>query len=86
MSDEIRTRTLEEIRNERIEKNDTLIKIGMETYPSSTSRTHDFSQVLESFEKLKKDTTLITIAGRVMAIREHGGSIFIDMFDGNADL
>ncbi len=81
-----RTQNIEEIRNERIKKIDILTQGGINVYPSKTNRTHTLKKVKENFETLEKEKTKITIAGRVMSIREHGGSIFFDLFDGTEQL
>jgi lysyl-tRNA synthetase class 2 len=54
----------------------------MESYPARTSRTHTVSDFLASHSTLEKNAEQVTLAGRVMSLREHGGSIFVDLFDG----
>lgn len=54
----------------------------MEAYPASTNRTHSVDQFLENHAVLEKNSEEIVLAGRVMSIREHGGSLFVDIFDG----
>ncbi len=86
MNEKERTQNLEEIRNERIKKIDMLVQKGINVYPSKTNRTHTLEKIKEIFETLKAENTEITIAGRIMSIREHGGSIFLDLFDGTEQL
>jgi len=83
---EERTQTLEEIRNERIQKGETLTEAGQALYPSTTARTHELQEVREAFSTLEADKAVVTVAGRVLSVREHGGSAFIDLFDGTAQL
>lgn len=78
--------SLEDIRNERIEKLNVLKEAGRNPYPSQTTRTHTISTTLDDFTDLLDSETDLTIAGRVMAIRKHGGSIFIDMYDGSGEI
>ncbi len=85
MSTEERTQILEEIRNERILKCESLSNKGIDFYPTSTTRTHELKNVRGNFEELEKNKKEVTVAGRIMSIREHGGSIFIDLFDGTED-
>ena len=76
--------SLDEIRQERIRKRDMLTAAGMNPYAASTARTHAVAQVLKDFEDLSDDETEVVVAGRVMALRRHGGSAFADVFDGTA--
>ena len=73
---------IDTIRNERLGKLEKLREAGMEPYPARTSRTHEIGEFLEQHAALESAGTLVTIAGRVMSIREHGGSLFVDLFDG----
>jgi len=59
-----------------------LKEAGMEAYPASTRRTHTVDNFLENHAVLLKNSEEIVLAGRVMSIREHGGSLFVDIFDG----
>lgn len=77
---------LDDIRQARIEKLNNLRAAGVDPYPASTARTHENAQVLEIFSDLEASGQVVTVAGRVMAIREHGGSAFIDLVDGSAKL
>ncbi len=72
----------EEIRLERIRKRDMLQASGMNPYSASTSRTHEISEVLKDFETLAEDEVELVVAGRLMALRRHGGSAFADIYDG----
>ena len=76
--------SFEEIRNEKLRKRDQLVAAGMNPYAATTKRTHEVKAVLDAFETLSDDETLLTIAGRVMALRRHGGSAFADLDDGTA--
>lgn len=74
--------SLDEIRAERLKKRDILSAAGMNPYAATTARTHEIATVLEQFEGLADDETELCIAGRVMALRRHGGSAFADVYDG----
>lgn len=76
---------LEEIRNERLQKLAKLKEAHIEAYPALTSRTHGIKAFLEVHPTLESEKTLITIAGRIISIREHGGSLFVDLFDGTGE-
>src|SRR3989344_6047309 len=73
---------IETVRAERLKKIERLKGAGMEAYPARTSRTHTVDQFIENHETLLANSEEVVLAGRVMSIREHGGSLFIDIFDG----
>ena len=76
----------EEVLIERRRKRDMLAKAGMNPYTATCGATHTNAQVQVEFEALSTANTNITVAGRVMALRVHGGSAFADVFDGTAKL
>lgn len=71
---------LKDIKKYRIKKLKNIIESGINPYPSNVKRTHLISEVLSSFEELKKFLQ-ITLVGRLTAKREHGGSAFGDLED-----
>lgn len=73
---------LETVRVERLVKIARLKEAGMEAYPARTSRTHTVDDFLENHGTLEKNSEQVALAGRVMSLREHGGSLFVDIFDG----
>ena len=73
----------EELRKERLKKLEILKEKGINPFAQEAGRTHTIEEVLKSFEKLESDATSVTIAGRIMSIREHGGSVFLDLYDGS---
>src|SRR3989338_9128070 len=72
---------LDEIRKTKIEKVKELRKMGIDPYPASSARTHSISEALEKFEDLASSQEDIVLAGRILAKREHGGSMFFDIND-----
>ncbi|MEX0913040.1 MAG: lysine--tRNA ligase [Candidatus Paceibacterota bacterium] len=76
--------SLEEIRQDRIKKRELLRGAGMDPYPASSKRTHELKVALANFEELSEEETGVTLAGRVLSIRRHGGSAFADIDDGTA--
>lgn len=76
--------TLDDIRNERLKKLDQLKKLGLEPYPAESFRTHENKEFSDSFDNLSSEKKEITLAGRIMALRNQGGIIFLDLFDGTA--
>lgn len=75
---------LEEIRAERLKKLEYLKEQGIDPYPARSNRTHEITEVLGNFEYLESSSEVVTVAGRIRAIRHHGGSAFLDLDDGTA--
>jgi lysyl-tRNA synthetase, class II len=78
--------SLEELREERDKKRQALIASGHEPYPATSSRTHENSAVVNDLEGFVSRNETITVVGRLMALRRHGGSAFADIFDGTAKI
>jgi lysyl-tRNA synthetase class 2 len=73
---------LEEVRAERMKKLELLKESGMNPYPVSTERDYSVAEILEKFENLAESKMEVTIAGRIMALRDTGGLIFFNFNDG----
>ncbi|MEX2514847.1 MAG: lysine--tRNA ligase [Candidatus Paceibacterota bacterium] len=78
--------SIEELRKERKEKRDRLRAGGIDPYPTSSMRTHAINDVLNDFLALEEAETELWLAGRILAIREHGEMVFFDMFDGTGEI
>ena len=76
--------TKEELREEREKKLHLIRESGMASYPARTERTHTLTQVRENFTSLSETHIPVTVAGRILSLRRHGGSTFADLFDGTA--
>jgi len=74
--------TINEIKKTRIEKLENIKNIGFLPYPEKTKRTHTITQVLKDFNSLSRSKKETILTGRIMAKREHGGSVFFDIEDG----
>lgn len=74
---------IEEIRKIKIDKVAKLIKSGTNPYPASCGRTNSIAEAIDSFDRLAQDKKELTLSGRVMSRREHGGSAFFDIRDGS---
>src|SRR3989338_3613478 len=59
-----------------------VVDAGVDPYPSTSRRTHSLARALAEFETVAKEETIIIVAGRVLAIRGHGGSTFLTLSDG----
>ncbi len=69
---------------ERLEKLNALKKAGIEPYPYSFNKTHNAKDIAENFSKYENQK--VSVAGRLMAIREHGKLAFGDIQDGSGRL
>ncbi|MDP3762750.1 MAG: amino acid--tRNA ligase-related protein [bacterium] len=79
--------SLEDLRKIREEKLDLLKKAGVNPYPAKSSfPLSEVAAVKKNFEKHRRSKRPLAVAGRVMAKRAHGGSVFLDIFDGSTGL
>ena len=76
--------TIDEIRKERVKKLQQIQRAGDLAYPAQVKRTHTVAEALKDFAKLSKAVKEIILAGRIRAIRGHGGSTFLNVEDGSA--
>jgi len=74
---------LDEIRKARMEKLEILRKADANPYPAGSLRTHEIKKALEDFKDIVKNDPEkeLTLAGRIMARRGHGGLVFVDIED-----
>ena len=66
--------SLIEIRNERLAKVKALRDLGINPYPTTSAKGIKNAEVVEKYPELEGQT--VTVAGRLMGWREHGGLIF----------
>ncbi len=75
-----------ELIKNRIEKLKNLISMDIDPYPGNYKRTHTSKEAIDYFEKSENtdsEADEISIAGRIMSIRDMGKAIFIDLLDGD---
>ncbi len=66
----------ERLRRVRLEKLEALRAAGVNPYPYRFERTHHAADVRRDEEKLSAEGTVVSLAGRVMALRGHGKTAF----------
>lgn len=72
--------TLDE-RAVRLEKLDYLRRLGFDPYAVEPNRTATCADAHESFDVWSTEGRVLTVAGRLLTIRVHGGMLFADLFD-----
>jgi len=77
-----------EIRKDKLEK---LKELGINVYPYSFDKSHDFEEIKSEFGNMQEKDfeekeIKVSIAGRIVAIRKMGKSSFIHLFDGRTKL
>jgi lysyl-tRNA synthetase class 2 len=77
---------IDELRKIRMKKLEAIRKAGILVYPEKTKRTHKIAQVLKDFSQLARLKKEIILVGRIKSLREHGGSTFLDIEDGNGKI
>lgn len=75
-----------EARRQRLQEIEELRRLGIEPYPYRFERTHNTEEIRKAFDqRLEAGQTLeserVSTAGRVMALRKHGKSIFFVLQD-----
>ncbi len=77
---------LEEIRAVRLEKRKVILARGGLAYPAEAQRSHFIGDVRHDFAKFVRKSDPIVLVGRVRAMRQHGGIVFIDIFDATGSI
>jgi lysyl-tRNA synthetase class 2 len=78
--------SIEEIRQVRVAKLETLRAQGVDPYPARTLRTHEIGIAADRFEALSGSAEEVVLAGRAMAIRGQGALAFVDLDDGTGKI
>ncbi|MBU1015421.1 lysine--tRNA ligase, partial [Patescibacteria group bacterium] len=74
--------SLEEIRKARLRKLEAVKAAGFFAYPMKVKRTHTVKEAEAKFTAFAKSEKELVLAGRIRAVREHGGSTFFHLEDG----
>ena len=76
--------TLQDYRNERLRKLETLRELGVDPYPARSERTHGCGEVLAHYDELAGRE--VVVAGRIASIRSFGKLAFIKLRDGSGEV
>ncbi len=76
--------TLQDYRNERLRKLEELQKLGIDSYPARSERTHTCNQIVNDFEDLEGKE--VSVVGRVMNLRKFGKLAFIVLRDSSGQV
>lgn len=76
--------TIDEIKKNRLEKLAKLERWGINPYPATSKRTHRIIEALNDFAALSAEQKEVMLAGRIMAMRGHGGAWFFNINDGSS--
>jgi lysyl-tRNA synthetase class 2 len=71
-----------ELIQHRKDKLKKLKEKNINPYPYSFRKTHLSSQIIEEFEELEKEEKEVKVAGRIVALRPHGKTVFAHLQDG----
>ncbi len=72
---------LEDLIQERKKKIALLEDRGVSAYPISVKRTHIIGAVLTDFKKIETAKKKVSVVGRIIALRDQGALLFIDLKD-----
>lgn len=79
-------KTEAELIKNRVEKAEKLRKLKINPYPAKSSKEYSCARVAEIHTEFIASSQIITVAGRVMAIRGHGKLMFLDIADQSGKL
>ena len=77
---------LDDILADRRKKLARLIAAGVNPYPARTGRTLPVAEALAKFQAASQGGQDVAVAGRIMALRDQGGVIFLDIQDGSGQI
>ena len=72
----------EELRTERLKKLDLITNAGGDPYPPRVRRSFSVSYAREHFDQLVQEEKIVSLVGRLRALRGHGRACFANIDDG----
>ena len=70
----------------KLQKVEALKKSGVEPHPEISRRNVSIAEAKKQFDEYVVSQKKAWLAGRVTAKREHGGSTFVNIFDGTGTI
>jgi lysyl-tRNA synthetase class 2 len=77
---------IDEIRKTRLKKIKAITDAGILAYPLEAKRTHTCDEALSNFSKISKSKKEVSLVGRIITLRQHGGLVFSDIEDGSGKI
>lgn len=74
--------SLDDIRQNRIEKLKALEENGLSAYPVASNQDYSLADAAKNYTKLAKPDKLVSLAGRVLSLRPQGAIVFFNFDDG----
>jgi lysyl-tRNA synthetase, class II len=72
---------LDDLIKERQKKLDAIREAGINPYPSRVARSFEIARALADFDELERSGREVSLAGRVMSVRDQGKIVFADIAD-----
>ncbi len=77
---------LKDLIEDRRKKFESIKRSGGIPYPARVLRTHAVGEVRKDFDALAKAKKRVAVTGRVLAVRDQGKVIFLDLEDGSGKI
>lgn len=76
--------SIDNLKEDQIKKIKILTENSIDPYPSEVIRTNDTNSVITYFTALLDSQEIISLCGRILSIRDQGGIIFFNLYDGSS--
>ncbi len=69
------------LEQQRLEKLERFVEAGIDPYPPRAERTHTSAEALEAFDETSETQATVTVAGRLVSMRDMGKTVFAHVAD-----